>query len=459
MMGVNGFQTVLFAEGCLAARRSDKAGTPIRFLNWTSASYNESAFLEPDFGMTIYSRFFPAKFMSYFLRVTIAALIASAGLFLSNGPTNADETLGLVKEQPTTGRFVKTEKGYMVPYTATIPGTKITFEMQPIPGGKIKLGSPEGEAGHAKSESPQFEIELEPYWIGAYEVTWAEYKQYMAMVDKFKKLEAAKLMIMKEADKSTIVTAPSSLYDPTFTFQFGEDPRQPALSMSQFAARQYTKWLSGITGDTYRLPSEAEWEHAARAETATPYFFGKDEAELKDYAWFMDNADEKTHKVGQKKPSPWGLYDIYGNVAEWTLDEFTPDGYGKLEGKKKGIDAVQWPTKLFPRTMRGGSWDDDAAGCRSAARRGSQDDEYRTTDPNFPKSPWWFTDGHGIAVGMRIMRPLNAPPKELLPKYWDPDTESTFADLDNRIEFNGRGARGSVTKELPKLLEKLEAIK
>jgi formylglycine-generating enzyme required for sulfatase activity len=215
-----------------------------------------------------------------------------------------------------------------------IPGTKATFEMQPIPGGKIKLGSPDAESGHAKSESPQVEIEVEPFWIGAYEVTWAEYKQYMAMTDKFKKLAAAKLMVLKDVDKATIVTAPSNLYDPTFTFQFGEDPKQPALSMSQFAARQYTKWLSGITGDTYRLPSEAEWEHAARAGTTTAYYFGKDAAELKDHAWFMDNAEEMTHKIGLKKPSPWGLFDIYGNVAEWTLDEYTADGYGKLSERR-----------------------------------------------------------------------------------------------------------------------------
>ena len=397
--------------------------------------------------------------MSRTFRITVLALLLVAGMFSPGSSAMAEETLGLVKDQPASGRFVKTEQGYMVPFQATIPGTKVTFEMQPIPGGKINLGSPEEEAGHAKSESPQLEIEVEPFWISAYEVTWAEYKQYMAMNDKFRKLAAAKLMVLKDADKSTIVTAPSNLYDPTFTFQFGEDPRQPALSMSQFAARQYTKWLSGITGDTYRLPSEAEWEHAARAGTTTPYFFGKDAAELKDHAWFMDNAEEMTHKVGLKKPSPWGLYDIYGNVAEWTLDEYTEGGYGKLSGKKKAIAAIQWPTKLFPRTMRGGSWDDDGAGCRSAARRGSHDDDYRGTDPNFPKSPWWFTDGHGIAVGMRIMRPLSAPPKELHAKYWDPDTESTFADLDNRIEFNGRGARGSATKELPKLLEKLEGIK
>lgn len=395
--------------------------------------------------------------MAISLRTSLPVLLFSWAIFCVVF-ASADEPLGLAKEQPASGRYVKTEKGYMVPYKGTIPGTKVSFEMQPIPGGKIKLGSPEAETGHNKSESPQLEIEIEPFWMGTYEVTWAEYKQYMGMDEKFKKLVAEKLIVLKEVDQSTIVTAPSSLYDPTFTFQFGEDPKQPALSMSQFAARQYTKWLSGITGETYRLPSEAEWEHAARAGTTTAYYFGKDAAELKDHAWFMDNAEEMTHKVGLKKPNPWGLYDIYGNVAEWTLDEYTADGYAKLKDKNKSIDAVQWPTKLFPRSMRGGSWDDDAAGCRSAARRGSNDEVYFKTDPNFPKSPWWFTDGHGIAVGMRLMRPLSPSPKELRARYWEIDNEDTSGSVDSRLE-SGKGARGTATKELPKLVEKLEGMK
>src|SRR5690242_14915140 len=95
----------------------------------------------------------------------LAVLTAALLMFLSRF-ASAQESLGLVKDQPAGGRFVKTGKGHMVPYTATIPGTKVTFEMQPIPGGKLKLGSPAGEAGSAKSENPQVEIEIEPFWIG-----------------------------------------------------------------------------------------------------------------------------------------------------------------------------------------------------------------------------------------------------------------------------------------------------
>ena len=368
----------------------------------------------------------------------------------------ADDTPGLVKEQPASGRFVKTDRGFMVPYPGTIPGTDVTFEMQPIPGGKFKLGSPESEADRKEDEGPQVEIEVAPFWMGTYEVTWSEYKQYMRMHDLFKKLAQAKLQPITEENKEYVVTAPSNLYDPTFTFQFGEDPRQPALSMSQFAAKQYTKWLSGISGVSYRLPTEAEWEYACRAGTTTAYSFGDDAGQLGEYAWFMDNGEESTHVVGEKKPNPWGLYDMHGNVAEWVLDEYTEKGYAKLAGKSSAAaDAVQWPTKLFPRTIRGGSWDDDAAGCRSAARRGTDDDAYRNDDPNFPKSPWWFTTGHGLAVGMRIVRPLEPIAEKDRAKYWEADIDQIRDDSAQRIDNEGRGARGVANPQLPEAIKKL----
>jgi formylglycine-generating enzyme required for sulfatase activity len=364
---------------------------------------------------------------------------------------------GLVKDQPTTGRFVKTNQGYMVAYDQTIPGTDVKFQMQPIPGGKFLLGSPDTEPGHKPDEAPQIEIEVDPFWMATHEVTWAEYKHYMSMYVLFKKLGAAKLQPLTPEKKPEIVTAPSSLYDPTFTFKLGDAPQQPAVTMSQFAAKQYTKWLSGITGQYFRLPTEAEWEYACRAGSISAYSFDPDAEQLKDYAWFFDNASERLHLVGEKKPNAWGLFDMHGNVSEWVIDEYTADGYARL--KDKGIvnwrDAIAWPKKLFPRVVKGGGFEDDAAGCRIAARRKSDDDEWREEDPNFPQSPWWFTSQPALSVGFRPIRPLAMPPLAERNKFYDADIEQLQADVDQRIDQEGRGARALANPQLLDAIKKL----
>ncbi len=366
---------------------------------------------------------------------------------------------GLATEQPATGRFVKTATGYMVPYTSTIPGTDVKFTMIPIAGGKFKLGSPESEKGRKKDEGPQCEVEIAPYWMGKFEITWAEYGEFMKMTDLFRRFEGAKLRQVTKDNKADAVTSPSNLYDPTFTFRNGQDPKLPAVTMSQYAAKQYTKWLSALTTDFYRLPTEAEWEYACRAGTSTAYSFGDDPAQLGKYAWNFNNSKETTHEVGQKLPNPWGLYDMYGNAAEWVLDQYSPDGYAKFAGKPQTWrQAIVWPTKLFPRVLRGGSWDSDAADCRSAARRQSDDDAWREIDPNSPKSPWWFTQPEALGVGFRIIRPLEPAPAAERSKYWEADLESIVEDAKDRVS-QGRGAEGMVDPTLPADTKRLSEIK
>jgi formylglycine-generating enzyme required for sulfatase activity len=367
---------------------------------------------------------------------------------------------GIVKDQPNSGRFVKTDAGYMVPYLQTIPGADVTFEMQPIPGGKFLLGSPDTQHGHKPDEGPQVEVEVAPFWMSTYEVTWAEYKKYMEMYQIFKKITAAKLQAVTPASKNEIVTAPSSLYDPTFTFKLGEDARQPAVTMSQFAAKQYTKWLSGITGLYFRLPTEAEWEYACRAGSTAAYSFGDDPQQLGDYAWFFDNSGERMHLVGEKKPNAWGLFDMHGNVSEWVIDGYTADGYAALQGK--GVvnwrDAIAWPKKLYPRVVKGGGFEDDAHGCRCAGRRKSDDDDWRSEDPNFPQSPWWFTSQPALSVGFRPIRPLAVPPIDERNKFWNADLESLQGDVDQRIDQEGRGARALANPQLLDAVEKLKEM-
>ena len=365
--------------------------------------------------------------------------------------------VGIVVEKPADGPFVKTERGYMVPYEAVIPGTEVTYKMIPIAGGIATVGSPKDEADRLDSEGPQFEVEIKPFWMGQYEVTWAEYKSYMAMHDIFKGFQTHKLRPFTEDKNSLIISAPSNLYDTSFTYRNGEEPELPAVSMSQYAAKQYTKWLSLMSERFYRLPTEAEWEYACRAGTKTAFHFGDDPADLDDYGWHYGNSNETTHHVWQKKPNPWGLYDMYGNACEWVLDGMLEDGYAQFGGKRVSTaDALVKTKKLFPRVVRGGYYDLDPQDCRSASRLASSDDEWRGEDPNIPLSPWWFTSGPALGVGMRLVRPLeDSMPLKEKEEFWKADVQIVIDDVNFRIDEEGRGARGFVDKLLPKAILEL----
>ena len=373
----------------------------------------------------------------------------------------ADEKLplGLVAEKPAAGPFVKTERGYMVPYETVIPGTDAKYTMIPIAGGVATVGSPESEADRQDSEGPQFEVEIKPFWMGKYEVTWSEYKSYMAMHDIFKGFQTHKLRPLDENKNELVISAPSNLYDTSFTFRNGEEPELPAVSMSQYAAKQYTKWLSLLSERFYRLPTEAEWEYACRAGTKTAFHFGDDPADLDDYGWHYGNSNETTHHVGQKKPNPWGLHDMYGNACEWVLDGMLSDGYAKFGGKLLSTaDALVTTKELYPRVVKGGYYDLDPQDCRSASRLPSSDDAWRGEDPNIPLSPWWFTSGPALGVGMRLVRPLeedlSLKAKE---EFWKADVQMILDDVNFRIDEEGRGARGFVDKFLPKAVKELRA--
>jgi sulfatase modifying factor 1 len=390
-------------------------------------------------------------------------------------------TRGIVATAPAGVRSVKVDGGYMVPYVEKIPGTDVSFEMIPVPGGEFQMGSPAKEAHRKKDEGPQVRVKVEPFWMGKCEVTWAEYRSYMAMYDAFKKLQrlasnpgkaggaeadAHRKLVETHAwngkfeDKWNVdgVTCPTPLYDSTFTYSAGDQPTQPAVTVTPFSARQYTKWISGITGNNYRLPTESEWEYAARAGTTTAYSFGDDPSKLSEYGWFDKNGDSQTHPVGTKKPNPWGLYDMHGNVAEWTLDQYLPNAY-----KKDGagpVDAqkiVQWPTKTFPRVVRGGSWLLPAEAARSAARQPSEEKEWKLSDPNIPLSPWWYTEEPATGVGMRIMRPLKPLTADEKKHVWDADVEDVRQDVKDRLR-EGRGALGIADKSLPAAVEAAEKL-
>jgi formylglycine-generating enzyme required for sulfatase activity len=309
--------------------------------------------------------------------------------------------------------MAKTE-AEMKPYTELIEHSDGKIEMLPIKGGKFLMGSPASEKGRKDDEGPQHEVQVDPFWMAKCELTWDAYEVWMADLDVFtREVTGVPANARDKAADKYQLTQPTKPYT---DMSFGMGKRQyPAICMTQHSARIFCKWLSAKTGRYYRLPTEAEWEYACRAGTTTAYSFGDDPDKLGDYAWTMDNSEEKYQKVGQKKPNPWGLHDMHGNVAEWVLDQHTTDFYGKFAGKT-AVNPLAIPLTEYNRVVRGGSWDSDAAAARSAARNASHLD-WKQQDPQLPQSIWYLTDALG--VGFRVVRPLVEPTAEEEKAKWD----------------------------------------
>lgn len=268
-------------------------------------------------------------------------------------------------------------------YTQKIPGTNVSFTMVAIPGGTFTLGSKSILAD--KDENPPAEVELSPYWMAEHEVTFAEWDAYFndQAVPQVKNMDG-------------ITRATPQYID--LTWGMGRDPNHPANSMSQQAALMYCRWLFSKTGVFFRLPTEAEWEYACKAGETKPL----DPTSLGEYGWYADNSDRKFQLVKTKKPNPWGLFDMLGNLSEWTLDQYDPQGYAAITKK----DPMISPAGRYPKSVRGGSYLDAANQLRCSNRMPS-DPKWNIRDPQVPKSRWWLTDG--MFVGFRIVRPAVQP--------------------------------------------------
>jgi formylglycine-generating enzyme required for sulfatase activity len=288
-------------------------------------------------------------------------------------------------------------------YSMTIPGTSISYEMVPIPGGEFLMGT-QGNP----TESPVHKVRIDPFWMQAHEVTWDEYRLFMF---------ASQAGDIAHKDESVDgVSRPTRPYV-EMSFGMGIDG-YPAISMTQHAANKYAEWLSAKTGEFYRLPTEAEWEYACRAGTNTAYYFGDDASKLGDYAWYSANSQGKYEKVKTKKPNAWGLYDMLGNVMEWTLDQYAP--YQAGAGANPSVNPWIRATKPYPHAVRGGGWNDAADMLRCAARVAS-DPSWKQQDPQLPKSIWYLTDAQWL--GFRLVRPAKLPGWEEMYRYWNSGLE------------------------------------
>jgi formylglycine-generating enzyme required for sulfatase activity len=175
----------------------------------------------------------------------------------------------------------------------------------------------------------------------------------------------------------------------------------------------FCRWLYAKTGVFYRLPTEAEWEYACRAGSTTAFPFGNDPKLLGLHAWHAGNSKGKYQKVAQKKPNAWGLYDMLGNLAEWTLDQYDPAYFSKIGDTP--VDPLLNPSSRYPRSVRGGSYA-DAPTKLGPAQRGKSDPSWNQRDPQIPRSRWWLTDG--MFVGFRVVCPRVQPSREEAEKFY-----------------------------------------
>ncbi len=279
-----------------------------------------------------------------------------------------------------------------VAYKFTLPNSTLQCKMVPVNAGNFLMGSADAEKGRLPDEGPQRRVSVSAFWMGVYEVTRDEF-------DVFYKDETT-----TENSAVDAVTRPSPQYI-DLSWGMGKEGGYPVNSLSQFAALMYCKWLYTKTGTFYRLPTEAEWEYACRAGSTTRYYFGNDEKQLENYAWYEKNSGGKFQKAGMKLPNDWGLYDMLGNVCEWTLDHYEPKRMENIPDNTTD-PAIAPNAAKYPKALRGGGFADEAGQLRSATRYKS-DPVWNRRDPQIPKSKWWLTEAS--SVGFRIICPLEQP--------------------------------------------------
>jgi sulfatase modifying factor 1 len=285
------------------------------------------------------------------------------------------------------------------PYKQELNETVLSFEMVPLKGGVFTMGNNQGK----EDTQPEIKVEVSPFWMSSFEVSWDLFEPFL-----YKDLELVKSTTGKVPEGVDAITRPTKPYL-DMTFGMGKLGK-PAVGMTQYNAIQFCKWLYTRTGVFYRLPTEAEWEYAAKEG-----FSNEQLSNLEEYAWFDKNSDGSTQNIGSKKPNNFGIYDLLGNVAEWTYDQYNPDRY-KNNGQNIIKNPVEMPTELYPNSVRGGSYLNGTDYVSTTARDYS-DPSWKQIDPQVPKSDWWVPDAP--FVGIRLVRPLVTPSKEDILNYYD----------------------------------------
>lgn len=296
-------------------------------------------------------------------------------------------------------------------FTENIPNSSVSFKMKAIEGGTFKIGSPDNEPFRKDDESPVKEIKISSFFMAEIEVTWDEYLAFYAQTaaeGRSTDTEGSR----KEETVDGITGATPPYGQPDQNWGLG---KRPAITMSFHAAETYCKWLSMVTGKTYRLPTEAEWEYAARGGTEGAYFFdgnpkkytkkrfwnrifGVDTTVINTYVVYSQNSGSRTQEPELTKANPFGLINMLGNVAEFCSDWYSPDAYNKLEN---GATNPKGPASGEEHVVRGGSFNSKSGNLRCASRSYTRTEAWLKTDPQMPKSIWWLSDCN--SVGFRVI--------------------------------------------------------
>ena len=297
-------------------------------------------------------------------------------------------------------------------YTEQIPGTSISFNMKAINGGTFKMGSDKKEDFHKEDEWPVRNVTVSSFFMAEIEVTWDQFWAFYANTMSEGRTPPEKIYANNSRSDVDAVAGPTPPFGfPDQGWGFGS---RPAITMTHYAAETFCQWLSLKTGKKYRLPTEAEWEYAARGGTETPFFFEgrpKDYSDqgfmrrffsaktdiISDYVIYDKNSSNRTQDPEKVMPNPFGLKNMLGNVMEYCADKYSPDAYSKTgENVTNPVstEGEEW-------VVRGGQYTSDAADLRSAARSHTRHDNWLRTDPQQPKSIWWYSDIKGI--GFRVV--------------------------------------------------------
>ena len=297
-------------------------------------------------------------------------------------------------------------------FVEQIPGTPLSFKMVAIPGGAFQMGSPENEPFRKEDESPLHQVILSPFFMGEVEVTWDLYWAFYMQTMSEGRTPPQVVFTNNSRPDVDAISGPT----PPFGFpdQGWGGADRPAITMTHYGAETFCLWLSQKTGKKYRLPTEAEWEYAARAGAQTPYFFPGDPKSFSDkgfwrtffkantdpisnYVIYAKNSRNRTQEPLAVKANPFGLKNMLGNVMEYCADRYDPNAYtqrGDHTLNPLSTEGTEW-------VIRGGSYASDASDVRCAARFYTKHDAWMKTDPQQPKSIWWYSDIK--AVGFRVV--------------------------------------------------------